>query len=102
MGRACRRWVGELFGGIELSTTKEKNLKRLKAGLSQIICWPFNRLAAEEFGRIYADLQRRGRLIGPIDMQIAAIALTLGDCTLVSKDNDFSVVTGLSVENWAT
>ena len=99
--RTCMPVVGELFGGIELSVTKEKNLKRLKAALARIVCWPFNRAAAEEFGLVYADLQRRGRLIGPIDMQIAAIALSLGDCTVVSKDTDFTSVTGLSVENWA-
>jgi tRNA(fMet)-specific endonuclease VapC len=76
----CMPVVAELFGGIELSVTKEKNLKRLKTSLARIVCWPFNRAGAEEFGRIYADLQRRGRLIGPIDMQIAAIALSLGVC----------------------
>lgn len=35
-----------------------------------------------------------------IDRMIAAVALTLPNCTLVSCDSDFSRVPGLKVENW--
>ena len=37
-----------------------------------------DRKAAEEYGRVAADLKQRGRLIQPIDIQVAAIALTWG------------------------
>ena len=37
-----------------------------------------------------------------VDMQLAAIAFALGNCTVVSKDGDLSTVPGLQVENWAT
>ena len=37
-----------------------------------------------------------------IDLQIAAIALSLGDCTVVSTDTDLSAVPGLSVESWVS
>jgi tRNA(fMet)-specific endonuclease VapC len=36
-----------------------------------------------------------------VDMMIAAIALSLGNCTVVSSDNDLTAVSGLVVENWA-
>ena len=32
----------------------------------------------------------------------AAIALSLGNCTVVSADGDLVAVPGLAVENWAT
>lgn len=35
-----------------------------------------------------------------IDIQIAAIALTLADCTVVTVDSDLATIPGLSVENW--
>ena len=35
------------------------------------------------------------------DIQIAAIALTLGDCVVVSKDSDLRAVPGLVVEDWS-
>jgi predicted nucleic acid-binding protein len=34
-------------------------------------------------------------------MQIAAIAITLGNCTVVSSDQDFKAVPRLKVEDWA-
>ena len=37
-----------------------------------------------------------------IDIQIAAIAITLGNCTVVSTDSDLTAIPGLTVENWAT
>jgi tRNA(fMet)-specific endonuclease VapC len=97
----CMPVVGELFAGIEFSHTREKNLQRLRRFLATATIWPFDRRAAEEYGRIYATLRRSGRLIPQIDLQIAAIALTLGRCTVVTKDHDFSAVSGLRVENWA-
>jgi tRNA(fMet)-specific endonuclease VapC len=35
-----------------------------------------------------------------IDIQIAAIALSLGNCTVISTDSDLLAIPGLSVENW--
>ncbi len=92
--------VGELFAGVEASDTRERNLKCLVAGLSRIICWPFDRAAAETYGILYATLKRQGKLIQQVDLQSAAIALNL-DCTVVTKDSDFGFVPSLTTENWA-
>ena len=35
-----------------------------------------------------------------IDVMIAAIAKTLGNCTVVSADGDLAAVPGLTVESW--
>ena len=35
-----------------------------------------------------------------VDMMLAAIAMSLGDCTVVTSDSDLFAVPGLSVENW--
>ncbi len=37
-----------------------------------------------------------------IDIMIAAIARTLGDCTVVTTDSDLAAIPGLAVENWAS
>jgi predicted nucleic acid-binding protein len=47
--------------------------------------WPLTREASREFGRVMATLKRSGTMIGPMDVLIAAIALTLPEC-VVSKD----------------
>lgn len=97
----CMPVVGELFFGIQASASRDANLPRLKRALSGIVCWPFDRPAAEEFGRLAAELKRLGRPMQSIDVQIAAIALSLGNCTVVSADSDLAAVPGLTVENWA-
>jgi len=86
---------GELVGGIEHSDAPARQRKKLKHGLRAITIWPFDEAAAWEYGRIYAKLRRIGRPMQQIDMQIAAIALSLGDCTVVTKDSDLSAVPGL-------
>ena len=63
--------------------------------------WPFTESAAEEFGRLAAHLKRTGRAMQQIDIMIAAIALSLGNTTVVTMDSDLAAVPGLNVENWA-
>jgi tRNA(fMet)-specific endonuclease VapC len=97
----CLPVVAELFFGVEFSTSRETNRPRLLRGLSRIRCWPFDRQAAEEYGRIAAALRRIGRPMQQIDVMIAAVALSLGTCTVITADSDLAAVPGLSVENWA-
>jgi tRNA(fMet)-specific endonuclease VapC len=94
--------LAELYYGVEFSSTREKNLQRLRRALSGITIWPFDEKAAAEFGRIRADLRRRGRPMQAVDIMIAATALSLGNCTVVSTDTDLSAVAGLTVSNWRT
>jgi tRNA(fMet)-specific endonuclease VapC len=42
-----------------------------------------------------------GRPIGQNEIMIAAIALSLGNTTVVTTDSDLAAVPGLTVENWA-
>lgn len=93
--------LAELWYGVEYSSTREKNAARLRRVLPELIIWPFTDRAAEEYGRIAADLRRRGRPIGTIDMLIAAIALSLGKTVVISADSDLTTVPGLAVENWS-
>jgi tRNA(fMet)-specific endonuclease VapC len=96
----CTPVVAELYYGLELSQTRDKNLPRLVQSLRRIVCWTFDRAAAEEYGRLYAELRRLGRPMQQIDVQVAAIAIVLGQCVVVSSDSDLAAVPGLAVENW--
>ena len=93
--------LGELVGGVEASATRDANWPILCRGLSTFVLWPFDPAAAWEYGRLYAELRRLGRPMQQIDIQIAAIALTLGNCTVVTTDSDLTAVPGLCTENWA-
>ncbi len=93
--------LAELWYGIENSTTRDRNAERLRRVLPELIFWPFTERAAEEYGRIAAELRRTGRPMGTIDLLIAAIALSLGKTTVVTADADLKAVPGLSVEDWS-
>lgn len=54
------------------------------------------------YGRIAAELRRLGRPMQVMDIMIAAIAFSVGNCIVVSRDNDLSAVPGLTVVNWAS
>ena len=98
----CIPILAELRFGIELSATRERNLDRLNRALPSLILWPFTESAAALYASIAANLRRSGRPMQVFDMMAAAIALDLGNCTVVSSDSDLWAIPGLSVENWAT
>ena len=85
-----------------MSATCVQNVQKMKHALAKLRLWPYDRKAAEQYGRTFAEMKRMGRSIQQIDIQIAAIAIALGNCTVVSSDSDLAAVPGLTVENWAT
>src|SRR5437870_2553460 len=82
--------LAELYYGVEFSASRDKNLQRLKHAISRLTIWPFDERAAAEFGRLRAELRRLGRPMQVLDIMIAAIALSLGNCTVVTVDSDLA------------
>ena len=93
--------LAELAFGIEQSTSRKRNMQSLRTALAVWKLWPFDEKAAFEYGRIAAELRRLGRPMQVVDIMVAAIAFSLGNCKVVSSDSDLPNVPGLSVENWA-
>lgn len=91
--------LGELYFAAHSSEQKERNLQRIEQLVGQVNLWLFDGRAAEEFGRVRAELRQKGRPIPPMDAQIAAVARMLG-LTVATADHHFAFVDGLSVENW--
>ncbi len=98
----CVPVLGELWSGGECNSSRERNLAALRQALATLIIWPDTNDAAEEFGRVFAELKRAGRSMQQIDIQIGAIARTLPNCIIVSKDSDLSEIRNVTVENGAT
>lgn len=98
----CVPVLGELWSGVEFSSSRDRNRASLRQALSTLTIWPYTVMAAEEYGKIFAELKRTGLPIQQIDMQIGAIARTLPNCVIVSKDGDFAAISGATIENWAT
>jgi tRNA(fMet)-specific endonuclease VapC len=97
----CTPVLGELWSGVEGSASRDRNLQRLRHALSRLIVWPYTNEAAEQFGRVFAELRRMGRPMQQIDIMVAAVAFSLGDCTVVTADSDLAAIPGLAVEDWS-
>src|SRR5687768_15945861 len=70
----CEPVVAEVYFGLQLSTSRDVNMLRFEQGLRLLWCWPFDRRAAREYGRVAAELRRIGRPMQVIDMMLAAVA----------------------------
>lgn len=62
----------------------------------------FDPRAAEAYGDIRTALESAGTPIGPLDLLIAAHALSLQATIVTANVREFSRVPGLTVENWRT
>lgn len=60
---------------------------------------PWNQAAAVEYGRLRADLERAGRVLGSLDTMITAHAMASGT-TLVTADRAFTPIKNLKTEDW--
>ena len=60
----------------------------------------FDQVAAATYGEVRATLERQGRPQGPLDMLIAAHALSLQVPLVTDNAGEFEKVHGLAVENW--
>ncbi len=67
------------------SDYKERNKLALAGFLSSIEILPFSDKAAAEYGKIRANLERQGNIIGAYDLMIGAHALS-EDITLVTNN----------------
>ena len=90
----------ELYFGAFKSTRRDENLAVLEELSNGFCSLPFDGNSAYHFGRIRAELTKMGTSIGPYDFQIAAIALNHSFTLVTHNTNEFSRVTGLTLEDW--
>lgn len=90
----------ELMHGVEKSQARERNRVAITMFLSAITILEFNNYAAEEYGKIRAELERKGMPIGPMDMLIAGHARAENLILVTNNTREFFRVENLKVEDW--
>lgn len=90
----------ELMHGVEKSMAVERNRIAMSLFLSPITILQFDERAAEEYGRIKAELEKKGTPIDPMDTLIAGHAKSRGLIIVTNNTREFNRVVGLSVEDW--
>ena len=90
----------ELVHGVEKSAAVEKNRLALLMLLANIEILNFDVDAADCYGKIKADLDKKGTPIDSLDMMIAGHAMSMGYAVVTNNVKEFSRVQGLILENW--
>ncbi len=91
--------AAELAFGSALNQS-ERNRGAVERALESLAIAPFDLAAARSYAEVRTVLQRRGTPIGPLDMLIAAHALSLDVPLVTNNVREFRRVPGLQVENW--
>lgn len=94
--------VAEIEYGIAKSGRRQHNRRVFDSLLSGFRVLPFDAAAARLYGPIRAYLEKRGQLIGPYDLMIAAHAQSLDAVLVTDNTREFDRVAGLKTENWLT
>lgn len=93
--------LAELLYGVSKSAQPQKNRDALEGLLVPLEIASFDDRAAQCYGVIRADLERRGALIGAMDMLIAAHAMSLSTILVTNNTRELERVVNLRLENWA-
>ncbi len=92
--------VSELQFGVHKSLYVDRNREALFKFLLPLDIVDYDNNAAETYGKIRTDLEKKGKVIGAMDLLIAAQALSRDLSLVTNNQREFSRVVGLSLENW--
>jgi len=92
--------IAELEYGIENSKKVEDNRVSLIKFLSIFNILSFDDKDAIPYGKLKAKLKREGNIIGPIDMLLAAQALSKDLILATNNTKEFERIENLKLENW--
>lgn len=92
--------IFELEVGIARSSSPQRRRQQLKelASITQIL--PFGYPEALAAASIRGDLERKGLLIGPYDIFIAAAAFANKGILVTHHTKEFKRIKGLQLEDW--
>jgi len=92
--------VSELQFGVAKSIHRKENQQRLEQFMAPLEILAYDEMAAEAYGDIRFHLEKYGQPIGPLDVLIAAHALSKDLILVTNNDKEFKRIENLQVENW--
>ena len=92
--------VSELQYGAAKSKNPELNMQRVEEFLTPIGILFYDYNAAKSYGEVRLNLEKRGEIIGPLDLLIAAHALSNDIVLVTNNEKEFQWVNHLKIENW--
>ncbi|OHE00871.1 MAG: hypothetical protein A3K14_04560 [Sulfurimonas sp. RIFCSPLOWO2_12_FULL_36_74] len=92
--------VSELYYGVYKSQYIEKNLLALEHFLKPFDILEYDFKASIEYGKMRAQLEKKGEVIGGLDMMIAAHALSQNMILITNNTKEFKRVENIKLDNW--
>jgi len=96
----CSITVYELRYGAQRSSDPSGEHAKLDLFLSPFTSLPFDDQCARRCAEVRHELEAIGQVIGPHDLQIAAIALQHQLTLVTHNSREFSRVAGLQLDDW--
>jgi tRNA(fMet)-specific endonuclease VapC len=96
----CSVVKAELLHGAEKYGNRDRRVATVIELLAPFRSLAFDDDAAAVYASIRHSLEVRGEVIGPYDLQIAAICMLHGLTLVTSNTIEFSRVAGLHLEDW--
>jgi tRNA(fMet)-specific endonuclease VapC len=93
--------IAELELGISNSKYPEQNRLSLLEFLSIFTVLPFDDNDAIPYGKIKKGLKDEGRIIGPIDLLLAAQAISKDLILVTNNVKEFQRIKELKIEDWS-
>jgi tRNA(fMet)-specific endonuclease VapC len=91
--------VAEFRFGLEKLPPTSRLQALVENTLKTLEILPWSEACARVYGRLRVDLERKGKPLAAMDLQIASHALSEG-CALVTADQAFANVADLHLEAW--
>ncbi|EDP74837.1 type II toxin-antitoxin system VapC family toxin [Hydrogenivirga sp. 128-5-R1-1] len=91
--------VSELFYGAYKKGSR-RLVRLVESFVDYFEIYDYDLRAAVEYGRLRAELERKGITIGAYDLQIAAHAISLNAVLVTNNLREFERIKGLKVESW--
>lgn len=92
--------IAELEYGVYKSQRQEQNRIALTQFLISLQVVSFDEQTTQTYGKIRAELEHQGIVIGSMDMLIASQAISLGLILVTNNVRELSRIPALMLENW--
>ncbi len=107
VSKAALEWItissitlAELEVGVAKAARSAEQRRQVDEFLTEVTVLDFDRKAALHYGEIRADLEKKGKTIGPLDLLIAAHARSLAATIVTANLREFKRVPGLKCLAW--
>ena len=92
--------IAELAHGAQKSNKVQENVSALEQFLYPLEVADFDQRASAAYGLVRAFLERKGKIIGSMDLLIGAHALSQDAILVTNNTSEFKRIPNLNIEDW--